>query len=251
MTGKKTNHDLVSQLEKHESERIRLEKLAGKHMLWYILVPIVFIGCLVLFDEYLPTMLFTAILVAMFYGFYYLNVQEPFNKIVSQIRKSLLAEYIRTYYPELKYEYSRIGRSAKEIIQQTNLINANKFEEEDVITGEINDVEFYLSEISAIRKVETLKFPLFKGILFKLKIPNKEFPYTTIQSKLGLIKKNFGGIEKNEQYQFWISSDDKTKINEQLNTLYPFFKHLIKDGRDVRIYAEKDEIVLMMDVTAP
>ncbi len=176
----------------------------------------------------------------------YSLIGVPFKELVNDVKSALLQSFMTSYHPDIDYRYFPEKRDVRDIVNRTRLVSANRYNEEDVIEGYMNDIEFYLSEIHLKRKSKNSSYTVFKGLLFKLKIPGKTFPKSRIQSKPGLLKRLFSGFVENTQYGFWYESNDVDCFYEEMEQLFPFISHLIAHQKDVRIQIEGDELTLLM-----
>jgi len=170
----------------------------------------------------------------------------PFNDLKYKVRASLLQEFMEIYHPKISYHYQPKKDQVKEIINTSKLVSCNQYYEEDVITGTANDINFYLSEIKLQTSSGKSTVTVFKGMMFKLKIPGRNFPKAQIQSKPGLLKKMFGNFVENKEFGFWYDTYEPEKFEKQLGAFFPFIRHLIQQQKDIRIKTDGKEITILM-----
>ncbi len=230
-------------IESLEEERIQLLKKSG----W--------VGPLAFF---IPLMLiiassFISMQLALFVGMgsvllsmFFYSVLIPFDELKVQVREYLLKEFMKIYHPNISYRYQPNKNQVKDFIDSSRLIDCNEYEEEDVIRGKANNIDFYLSEIKLSQKNGKSSTKVFQGILFKLQIPGRRFPNAQIQSKPGLLKKMFGSFSENRLFKFWYDTDDQEKFEKELGPFFPFIRHLILNQKDIRIRTKNDSITIMM-----
>lgn len=235
-------------LKKFEDQRISLN---SKSTLTYSIISILLIlGIIISIVNQLswPSLLIPIILaVGISSAIYYFSLYKPFFYLKSQVKASILKEFMTCFHPKIDYKYHPSKKDVRRIIEGTNLIRANEFYEEDVIIGKLEGAEFYLSEIDLKRDSGKTTITLFKGLLFNLTIEEKDFPLSQIQSKMGFLSRMFNGFKKNEEFDFWFDSQDMTIFYEELSPLFPFIQHLIRTHGDVRIKTAGSSITIMVE----
>ncbi|WP_235293871.1 hypothetical protein [Portibacter lacus] len=178
---------------------------------------------------------------------YFGIISLPFIRLKTKLREVLLDTFMKTYHPTIEYQYFEGKKNVKEIIRSSKLISVNIFKEEDVIQGNMDGAQFYLSEIHLKKKSGKTERTVFKGMLFRIRIPGKNYPESKIQSNPEFMRKILGGLEKNEEHNFYYESDDLATIEKHIGSLFPFIKHLIQKNNDVRIKIKGDELVLLLE----
>lgn len=176
---------------------------------------------------------------------YYLNIGLPFNELKYQVREALLKEFMRIYHPNIKYRFYPEEKDVRLIVNSTSLINANRYQEEDVLEGNFKHGYFYISEIKLQQKSGKSTRTVFDGMLFRLKLKGKNFPHARIQSKPGLIKRLFGDF-KTSDYGFWYETENEEKFLKEIAPLFPFIQHLAVNQGDIRIQTKGEELIIMM-----
>jgi len=180
-------------------------------------------------------------------GIHYSRIGLPFSKIKDELKSATLQDLMEAFHPDVEYSHSSKKQDIREITKDTGFFNANRYHEEDVIRGKYNNVEFYISEVHLSRKKKKSKVTVFDGLLFKIRMPDKSFPQTRIQSKLGLLSHIFGGYEKNEEFGFHYDTDNVSQLQETLGDVFPFIRHLIETNKDVRISIQGNEITMFLN----
>jgi len=173
---------------------------------------------------------------------YYFLISVPFSYLKSIVRAYLLEEFMSIYHPNISYTYQPKKNQVKHIIRTSKLVSCNQYDEEDVIKGTANNINFYLSEINLKTTTGKSITTVFKGMLFKIKIPGRRFPSARIQSRPGLIKKMFGSFVEKPLFGFWYDTRESKKFEEELGPFFPFIRHLIQQQKDIRISTQGDEI---------
>lgn len=158
----------------------------------------------------------------------------------------LLDKYFKRYHPKVHYTYKKNTKRSEQILNGTHIVKGNLIKEIDSIEGNFEDINYFFSQVDISFVHEILIFPIFKGLLLKIDLPHKNMPYTKIESKLGFVKRNFGGIHQDEKYKFWISSDDIDSSYKKINELFPFISFLMTKSKDVRLFAEKNSVLLLI-----
>lgn len=235
-------------LDGYEKERLALQKEKSKAMPWLILWPIIiFFATLVLTQSeviVIPATIIAAIISSFIYKS---SIGNDFDGLKSKVRKTLIKEFMTTYHPKTVYNYYPTIQKVREIVKRSKLIRGvDDYDEEDIITGSHNGAYFYFSEIHLQQEDEDSTTTLFKGILFKIKLPNRKFPNSKIQSRRGLFSKIFGNFYHNEEFDVYINSEDPQVLEEEIRPLLPFISHLSKKQGDLRISTHGDEITIMM-----
>lgn len=239
----KTNPVFHRKIDSLEEERIQLLKKSGWVGPLAFLIPLI----LTIFASIISIQaaFFVGIFSAVFAMFFY-SVLIPFDELKVQVREYLLKEFMKIYHPNISYRYQSNENQVKDFIDSAKLISCNDYEEEDVIRGKANNIDFYLSEIKLSQKNDKSSTTVFQGILFKIQIPGRRFPNAQIQSKPGLLKKMFGNFSENRLFNFWYDTDDYEKFEKELGPFFPFIRHLILNQKDIRIRTKNNSITIMM-----
>ncbi|NNL92974.1 MAG: hypothetical protein HKO66_12115 [Saprospiraceae bacterium] len=240
--------DIENQLRVLEKDRKALHAKSKKITPWLILIPILYFLFSAAFLKVGPFTIISSVFLGIVSAIIYsIRVRSPFSNIIKDLKFSLIDSFIKEYHPNIKFNYAQHSRNGKSIIRSTGLIGADKYFEEDVIQGENKDVKFYISEVHLKSESNDAMVTVFKGILFKINLPNRNFPKTIIQSRPGLLNKIFRSFEKNEKYDFWYDTNDESRFIKTLGPLFPFLKHLIERQDVIRLKAEGNEIILMLE----
>lgn len=241
----KTSLDL--RLDKLEEDRLLLREKRKRVSYIFLIAPFVFLT-VYLFSLNIEISSFaTFITLMILWSIYFDQITLPFQKLKYKLRESLLTECIKTYFPGIQYTFYPTETDGAEIIQDSNLMSADIYDEEDVIIGSMKDTEFYLSEVDLRQKTKKSSYSIFRGILFRIRIPGKNFPHAQIQSDNNLLNRLFNDFKKNEEYGFWYESNNDDQFDASLQSLFPFIRHLMKDKKNIRIKTFGDEITIMME----
>ena len=161
----------------------------------------------------------------------------PFRKLKKQFKRALVDLYMHRYYPECRYEFSAKSAHGNDIVRKTQLLGYDRCYEEDVIQGSLNDIQFYLSEISLKEdrreqysngQTKTEEHTVFDGMLFSIAFENYSFPRSRIKTKAGFMSSIFSKFENHEEYDFSYQTEDVYAFEEQLSPLFPFIEYLQK-----------------------
>lgn len=241
--------DVLNQhIQNLEEQRLSLVETYGKVFGWHIFIPLLVGIVTAVIAGNPPTFFVGAGIAGLFSSMSYsATITTPFNDIKANLKKAILQDLMATFHPDIEFTYSESEQDVRNITKNTGLVNANRFEEEDVIQGIYGNTEFYISEIHLEKKKDKSRVTVFDGLLFKIRLPNKSFPKARIQSKPGLMSKIFGGYEKDPEYGFYYDTDDYARFRNSLGELFPFFRHLIHTNKDVRISVEGNEIVMFLN----
>jgi len=241
----KETPEFNQQMTALDEERADLYKKSSRIFLLALIIPIALIIMAIAFVP--DAAIFLGVLCLAFaFMIYYFSIGLPFNHLKNKVREFLLQEFMQIYHPNISYYYRSEKDRVKEIIKTSRLVSCNQYHEEDVITGTANNINFYLSEIKLQTTTGKSTVTVFKGILFKLKIPGRNFPPAQIQSKPGLLKKMFGNFVENRSFGFWYDTYEREKFEEKLGSLFPFIRHLIQQQKDIRIQTDGEEITILM-----
>lgn len=237
------------ELESFEKKRIVLQGKEAGLTPFIFGVPIIVLLLTVGLTHNIGIALTLTILSAVISGIVrHFTVGIEYNTLKVNVRKALVREFMSTYHPETEYKFFQHKKIVKEIVRQSGLVpSANRYYEEDVISGTHKGAEFYFSEIQLKRKKDKSSKTKFKGILFRIKIPGKSFPKSKIQSRQGLFSSVFGNFIHNTEFDFFIESKNQARLEKELRPLFPFIAHLKARQGDVRISTAGDEIVLLMN----
>lgn len=239
----KKNPVLDEKIDSLEKKRIRLLKKSGWVLPIAILSPIL----LTFFSFAISPQLavFVGIISALLAMLFY-SLLIPFDNLKNQVRKYLLQEFMKMYHPNIDYRYQPEKNQVTHIIDTSKLVSCDEYEEEDVIKGSANKINFYLSEIKLSQRSEKSSTTVFQGILFKIRIPGRRFPPAQIQSKPGLLKKIFSNFIEKPAFNFWYDTNDQESFSKELGSFFPFIRHLIQNQKDIRISTDGEEITILM-----
>lgn len=248
----KMSHPVFQTITELEEKRIAIQNKRNKFFPWLFLTPILLTLAIFLIFNHIGVSVFTSIFSIIGSAiFYSVSIGAPFKKLHQKLREVLLGDYMRTHHPTINYNYFAERQKVREIIKNSKLISADIYKEQDVVIGEMKGSQFYLSEIHLLdehrnnNKKRTVT--VFKGLLFKIKIPGKQFPNAQIESKRGFLTRLFGKFEENKEMGFWYDTDNVIAFEEKLQPLFPFIKYLIEKQGDVRIKTQDDSITIMIE----
>lgn len=236
-------------LTKYEKERAKLKNKRKGLLPFLIIVPILCLITILSFYtlSFWPIAMICMMLFLVTSFIYHLTIGSDFEKLVAKVKTTLVDEYMIRYNPDTKYNYSPYAQSGNSIASNANLISYNNCKEEDVMSGKYKTGDFYFSEVLLTKKdSEGKEKTKFKGILFKVKIPNKNIPNTVIEGSPGLISKLIGSHTHNKQYDFWYKSENESEFLQQMSSLLPFISHLKKSQQKLMIRAKGNELVILM-----
>lgn len=258
----KLEDELNQKLKEQENERLKLVELQSKLGPIMLIVAAVIIAGLGLIGLRGPSFFIpaavTAILCIILYS---TSIYSPFKKLADNSRAALLQHFMASYHPDIPYEYYRRARLGNRILRSVKLINYDTIKEEDVIEGKMDNAHFYLSEITLKTESDKSSTVVFDGMLFKLKIPGRNFPRTDIINRVNygsdwMNKFVYEGIGKifsgrlnyttDESGKFMYRTKNEDTFREELSQLLPFIEFLSSKKSAVRIRAEGDEIVMML-----
>ena len=191
-----------------------------------------------------PAPLFIGIALALIV--YYNVISIPFRKVKHSFKEHQLSLLMQTYYPELRYQYFPKGKKAKQIINDSKLITANGFDEEDVIQGDYNGKNFYFSEVKATQTTGNSQVVKFDGSIIKINIPNAHYPTTILKSTQSFWENLFNKSNKVDGYELYYETENESIFKNTFKDLFPFIHHMSKNNKKVLIKAEKDTILVMM-----
>jgi len=244
---------IKEQLDSYEDRRLELQQKKEKLQPFLFLFPVIVFISIILITTFPPILIGgTAISVLLSFLFYQYKVGNDFQNLKEKVKDTLLVEFMKTYYPNVSYEYQPEKQQVKTILKQVNLVRADNYKEEDVLRGKYQGADFYFSEIdledeSTDDDGGTSTTTVFKGILFKLKIPGRNFPKTRIQSRRKLLQMIFSDFVHHKEFDFWYETEDEIAFQNEMQVLLPFISHLKHQQGDLRIEAEGNDITIMME----
>jgi|GEM_PF-1656185 len=239
-------------IQELDDERLKIVESRSKLTPWLFAIPIVTLVTSFLVAQNPIASLIATVLSLVVAGITYsAKVGSPFKKLHQDLRGILLDHFMEEHHPDIRFSYYPNKQSAREIIRNSGLIHADFYKEEDVIIGSTDKSSFYLSEIKLQKETGTRKnrrkTTVFKGLLFRIKLKNKNFPDAQIESQHGFLSQIFSSFIENEKYGFWYDTNNPEAFDKQLEPLFPFIKYLIERQGDVRIRTFRDEIILMLE----
>jgi len=236
---------VLKKIETLEENRIDLKKRIHESRPWFLLWPVL----IFLFGLFKSPIFSLAALIffsVISYWVYHLIFSAKKHNLQTDLKMSLLAEYMETHYPEIQYQYSSHPKHVDSIIDNTDLIDPKVYNEEDVIMGTFKGLEFYISEVELNLEPGKDNYKDFKGMLFKLKIPGKKYPRTKLKSQPGFFENFFGPFIDHTKYDFSYNTESEDAFHKELGPILPFINHLIKNQGDIRLQTQGDELVLLM-----
>ena len=236
------------QITKLDKQRMLLAEKRDQYLPFLFGLPLFAFFATFVITSNLGQSMISAAVAGMFSLLLHLGIiGTDFETLKINLKKSLISEFMKKYHPNIKYEYNSGKVGVREILREVNLVNAiSSYDEEDVITGRYNNASFYFSEI-LLKSGGKSKKVIFDGFLFKLKISGKNFPKTRIQSKRNLLQKMFGNFIEDKNHQLWHETEDEERFKESLGPLLPFVSHLKNRQGDIKIHAENDELVILLN----
>jgi len=244
MEKRNKTQEKLEALEKHRQEYSKKE--TGLMPMLIMFPTLVAIASLAITKNPQVFFISTAIAAAISTMIHRSKIGTGFEALKIGLRKVLVEEFMQTYHPDTIYNFHPKGLYAKQFIERSGLLSADKYDEEDVITGTHNGSYFYFSEVDIKTETDDSYSTIFKGILFKIRLPGRSFPKSKLHSKKGLLDKIFGSTYHNEEFDIYMDSDNIQKLEEEIRPLLPFITHLSKNQKDIRISAQADEIIMLM-----
>ncbi len=245
MTGDKKNADI--NIDHLESSRKVLSDKSKKITPWLILIPVIVgLSALALVKSPIGLFVFGGLAAVICGLIYYEKIHSPFNELKYQLKSEIIGSFMDEFHPSVEYKYRPKGHLGKNIIKASKLISADHYKEEDVISGVISGTKYYISEMHLTNQNDKSTTTVFKGLLFRLKIPDKSFPTAKIQSRLGILKQLFGSFKQNKEFGFYFTTNNERKFEHEMESFFPFISHLMKHQGDVRVDIQGDELVLML-----
>ena len=239
---------MVDELNSLEIDRIRLKQ--RKTLLLPLLIGLPILSIILTFQFRIVEPIFVAAALLLTGIIYSLAIGSPFKKIKGKVKTAILGGFMESYHPGLEHSYQQSAANGRNIAKGTGLYRFDSAHEEDVLIGKHLGANFYISELELSRKSGKSSRTVFKGILFELTIPGKDFPNAVIRSGLGEdhnFSNFFGHVKYNPDYNFYFDTDDLQKFEQQLGPLFPFIEHLSKSNGGIKILTQKDRIVIMMN----
>jgi len=232
---------------KLDDERKLLDKKFSKSIVWHIITPIIAAVGALFITKFPPAFIYAAMITGFISALVYsINIGSPFKELKSQLKAAVLSDLMNTFHPDIDYTYENRKQDVREISRETGFFSANRYHEEDVFRGTYDDAEFYISEVKLSRKRKKSTRTLFDGLLFSIRIPGKQFPETRIQSSVGMLSQFFSGYKLNEELGFHYESEDPRLFEESMGNLFPFFQHLTRTNKNLRIKLQGNEIVMFL-----
>lgn len=243
---------IEKRIQSYEDRRLELLEKKNKLLPYLILFPIATFIITFLATKFPPVFGVATAVSAIISGItYYTQVGSHMKKLKGEIKETLLEKFMSTYYPAVSYNYYPHKQQVRSLLKQVNLIRADKYNEEDVLTGVYKGANFYFSEIHLLDEStdsdgDTSTTTKFRGILFKLKLLDKNFPKTRIQSKRNLLQMIFSEFVHDKENDFWYETEDEYAFQESMQALLPFISHLKHRQGDLRIQAEGNDVTILM-----
>lgn len=237
---------LTNTLRQLEEERIALNQKRNNLLPFLIIPPI--IGLLLTFKLPGPGILFGPAIGAGLSALLYSEIiHRPFKAIKAKLKSALVGEFMQSYHQDIQFNYSMHARDGKSIIKNSKLISFDSSHEEDVLKGVMRHANFYISEMKLTRENDDNSHTVFKGIIFELRIPAKNFPQSEIQTNPSFWSKLTGKHKEHRQYNVHYGTSNETEFEKKIGPLLPFIEHLNKESKSIRIRASGDRLTIMLD----
>lgn len=243
------NQKFENLLTQFETERLELKSKRKILFPFLLAIPLVITGIVYFYFlqtfGVLMTTLFSAyVFSSIIYGF---TLGRQFETLLDKVKTAFVEKFMEEFHPKIEFSYTPNAGSGSMIVGQSGLISFDKIYEEDVVKGQLKNGTFYFSEVKLVTTdSEGDESTKFKGILFKIKIPGKNFPESTLQGSPGLLNRIFGTYQKNEKFDFWYQTSNEYAFNNEMASLFPFIKYLQKNQGELRIKAIRNEITILM-----
>ena len=180
------------------------------------------------------------------YWIHNMVIAIPFRDLTEQFKAMVLKEYFNIFHPKMKYSYSQEAVRGLDIIKDATLAAVDECYEEDVIEGQKNNLEFYISEIQVGGSDSERKFSFgFNGMLFHLKFKDRFFPKSVILSNVSLFTSWFSKYRKNKEFDFHYYSENEELFQKELKYIFPFIQYYKRFNSEIRLYASNNELTLL------
>lgn len=191
-----------------------------------------------------------------FFGFLKTRVfSAPFVKLKYKFKRALVDFYMLRFYPDTSYNFHLGSVHGMDIARKADLIGFDKCREEDVLQGNIHDIQFYLSEIDLIDvrtktdskgHTKRVDHTVFSGMLFSIGFEDRIFPDSQIKTKVGALGKYFTKFENHTNYDFSYYTNDEELFEESLSPLFPFIEYLQKNRGSIMVSTGYKEITFLL-----
>jgi len=233
-------------LKKLEEERISLNEKRNKLLPLLFIPPI--IGIFIGSNFPGPAFIFgIAVGTMLSFLIHFAVIGQAFKNIKAKLKSALVGEFMQSYHPDIEFDYSMAKKDGRDIIKNSKLIGFNSSTEEDVLQGKMKDSYFYISEMKLSRKSDDNDVTVFKGIIFELNIPGKNFPQSEIQTNQSFWSKFTGQHKEHHEYNVYYGTEDEREFEKKVGPLLPFIEHLNKENKSIRIRANGDSLIIMME----
>lgn len=262
MKIKNSEEELNENLNKQEEKRKKLVSLESKLQPIILIITAAIIAIFGLIGLRGMGLIIPSIVIIIISSIAYLtSIYSPFNTLANNSRIALLKHFMTSYYPNVKYRYSRRSRLGHRILKSVRLLSYDLIHEEDVIEGMMDKAHFYISEIRLSKKKNNSRSVIFEGMLFRLKIPGRNFPRTEIVNRvdygvewmnkmfyegIGKIFSNTIHFKTDPSNTFMYKTKNEERFREELRQLIPFIEFLSSKKSSVRILAQGDEITMIL-----
>ncbi|MBX2817514.1 MAG: hypothetical protein KTR24_16005 [Saprospiraceae bacterium] len=238
----------IENVHRIEEDRKALLVTRARTVPWLFFVPLLFLGMGLGAGAGIGSLPLAILGVLISIGIFHYRIRLPFKEIVSDYKSAIVDSIMTKYHEGIEYRYSPKKQEVKSLVKRSKLIRGiSHFYEEDVIAGNRDAAQFYVSEIKLKQSDGNGgQHTKFKGLLFHINIRDWNLPKSRIQSKQNVLQKLFNGFTKNEKFDFWYETRNREAFFASLSPLFPFISHLKKNSKDVRIATDGDDMTILL-----
>ena len=240
---------LKMKVEQLEEQRLQLQKKKDKVSICLAIVtlPIVIAGLWGMSKGHDFSLFLAGLAVAGAFWVYYKQVTKPFKKLLGEVKAGFIQDFMDKMHPDVIYDYQFEEKRGYELAKRIDFDYFGDSDEEDVLEGDLNGTKFYISELELTKRSNKKTITVFKGLIVNMIIPKKNFPESKIDTDRSGFLNFFNRYELDEESDIHYSTSDGDQFDEQLRVLLPFIKSIRGQSERVRVYADQEELTVVLD----
>ena len=240
---------METQLDKHKE----LQELESSRMVLAVIEIVIVILFLVVFvvifftiegDRYL--LCIVAWVTSL--GVHRFVIGQRMEKLRLRFDTIVREEFFRDFDPNLQCSFRSKSQDGISMLKRALLVEANYYEEKNVLSGTLGNITFHFSEVVAYNNSlahEDAEIP-FEGVLFRIKVAGEKFPTKRIYTFHDLPINNSNPARLDHTTGLYIESENNLLADAFTYRILPYANYIKKRKGELRVFSDNDEIVFLL-----